>query len=172
MVADLLDLSRVESASSRFEPATLRLQEMCDALRERCSEAIQAKRLGWDCRIDPQCPAVAANAYLLQLVLDNLADNAIKFTDPGGHIRIECRPGEGGVAITVADDGCGIAPEEHDRVFERFYQVNRARSGAEARGTGLGLSIVRHAVGAMNGTVHLDSEPGKGTRVTVTLPHS
>jgi len=69
----------------------------------------------------------------------------------------------------VADDGCGIPLEDQERVFERFYQVERARSGSE-RGTGLGLSIVRHAVAAMRGEVRLDSRPGTGTRVTVTIP--
>jgi two-component system sensor histidine kinase VicK len=69
----------------------------------------------------------------------------------------------------VQDNGCGIPPEDTQRVFERFYQVQRSRSGVQ-RGTGLGLSIVRHAVGAMQATVQLASELGRGTRVTVTLP--
>ena len=74
------------------------------------------------------------------------------------------------IVITIADTGCGIAPEEQDRVFERFYQVGKARSGGG--GTGLGLSIVRHAVAAMAGSVRLDSAPGHGTRVIVTLPQT
>jgi two-component system phosphate regulon sensor histidine kinase PhoR len=69
----------------------------------------------------------------------------------------------------VCDDGCGIPPEDRERVFERFYQVQRSRSGPE-RGTGLGLSIVRHAVSALRGAVRLESELGRGTRVLVTIP--
>ena len=77
--------------------------------------------------------------------------------------------------IEVSDDGCGIPLEDQDRVFERFYQVERARSDSgnpgHQRGTGLGLSIVRHAVAAMGGVVKLRSQPGVGTTVTVTFPH-
>jgi two-component system sensor histidine kinase SenX3 len=69
----------------------------------------------------------------------------------------------------VADTGCGIAEEEQDRVFERFYQVEKSRSG-EDRGTGLGLSIVRHAVTAMGGSIDLQSRLGEGTRVTILIP--
>jgi signal transduction histidine kinase len=69
----------------------------------------------------------------------------------------------------VADTGCGIPDEEQSRVFERFYQVERARSGG-ARGTGLGLSIVRHAMSAMRGSVELHSKPGEGTTVTILIP--
>ena len=71
----------------------------------------------------------------------------------------------------VADTGCGIPLEHQSRVFERFYQVERARSGQD-RGTGLGLSIVRHAAAAMNATLDLESEPGQGTTITVTIPQS
>ena len=72
-------------------------------------------------------------------MLDNLVDNAGKFTDPGGHIAVAAQRNNGSIEIEVRDDGCGIAPEEQARVFERFYQIDRARSGPE-RGTGLGLS--------------------------------
>ncbi|MEK7732089.1 MAG: ATP-binding protein, partial [Planctomycetota bacterium] len=82
-----------------------------------------------------------------------------------------CRCGEASVEIEVFDTGCGIAAHEHQRVFERFYQVESARSPVRPRGTGLGLSIVKHAVAAMGGSVHLDSAPGRGTRVTVTIPN-
>jgi signal transduction histidine kinase len=110
---------------------------------------------------------------LLRLVLDNLVDNAIKFTDVGGRLTIACRSvthdHDRSVSIAVMDTGCGIPKEEQARVFERFYQVERARTGG-IRGTGLGLSIVRHAVAAMHGSVRLESEPGRGTKVTITIP--
>jgi signal transduction histidine kinase len=122
--------------------------------------------------------SVYANPHLLRITLDNLIDNAIKFTPVGGQVRVTLRrertEGESpeSVSIQVADNGCGIALDEQARVFERFYQVERARSGGVLRGTGLGLSIVRHAVAAMKGTIKLESEVGKGTRVTVVIPQT
>lgn len=172
MVADLLDLSRLESPAERFEPERLEIRRLVQDLQARFAEALERRQLAWATVIDPpSLVQVLAHPHLLRLVLDNLVDNAIKFTEPGGQVGLGIRRTNGEVAIEVWDTGCGIAPEEQQRVFERFYQVQRARSGPE-RGTGLGLSIVRHAVGAMRGRVQLESRPGAGTRVTVTLPQS
>jgi len=173
LVGDLLDLSRLESPSASFQATVLRLQRVGDELHDRWSNEIDRKQLRWGCDIADDCPNVFANLYLLQLVLDNLVDNAIKFTDAGGQIGVACRRGGRSVEIEVYDTGCGIAPQDHQRVFERFYQVESARSGGAAappRGTGLGLSIVKHAVAALGGSVRLDSALGTGTRVTVTIP--
>jgi two-component system phosphate regulon sensor histidine kinase PhoR len=173
LVGDLLDLSRLESPSASFQPTVLRLQRVGDELHDRWSNEIDRKQLRWGCDIADDCPNVFANLYLLQLVLDNLVDNAIKFTDGGGQIGVACRREGRSVEIEVYDIGCGIAPQDHQRVFERFYQVESARSGGAAappRGTGLGLSVVKHAVAALGGSVRLDSALGSGTRVTVTIP--
>jgi signal transduction histidine kinase len=175
MVSDLLDLARVESPSARFEPATLHLQRVFDELRGRWQEPLESRRLRWRAEVKPDCPTVHANAHLLKLVLDNLVDNAIKFTEAGGEVAVNGRRiGDRGV-IEVSDTGCGIAPADQERVFERFYQVSPQRSGTgspsgEKRGTGLGLSIVRHAASALGGTIQLESEVGVGTRVTLSLP--
>ncbi len=176
MVADLLDLSRLESSSpAQFEPEPLVVDDVLADVHARFREAIEARKLNWRTQRPPDRPRIRANAQLLRLVLDNLVDNAIKFTEPGGDVSVTVRDGkrtpENGemIEIEVADTGCGIPEDEQGRVFERFYQVERARSGP-ARGTGLGLSIVRHAVTAMKGGVDLQSRPGQGTRVTFTIP--
>ncbi len=176
LIGDLLDLSRLENPAAIYQPAVLRWQRITDDLFDRWGGEIKEKELLWRCDIADDCPSVFANPYLLQLVLDNLVDNAIKFTDSGGQIGVTCRCRERSSEVEVTDTGCGIAADEHQRVFERFYQVESARSpdsssGARPRGTGLGLSIVKHAVASMNGTVRLDSAPGRGTRVTVTIPN-
>jgi signal transduction histidine kinase len=176
LVGDLLDLSRLENPSATFQPEILRLQRLCDELHDRWIGEIDGKKLRWRCDIGDDCPNVFANPYLLTLVLDNLVDNAVKFTEPGGQIGVGCRCEGAAVEIEVFDTGCGIATHEHQRVFERFYQVEAARSAtgnsaARPRGTGLGLSIIKHAVAAMGGSVHLDSAPGRGTRVTVRIPN-
>ncbi len=175
MVRDLLDLSRIETAPAQFQSKRISLRGLLTELRERHAEALANRRIEWQCDMPSTGDALTANPYLLRITLDNLIDNAIKFTEPGGLVRICCRDlpttdnSGNRLEISVVDNGIGIAEEEQQRVFERFYQVERARSGS-LRGTGLGLAIVRHAVAAMKGTVRLQSRLGHGTTVTVTLP--
>jgi len=172
MVTDLLELSRLDSRPASFAPERYRLADICQGVEQEFSEALRGRGLYWEChyRPGPEAPVVV-NGHLLRLALDNLVDNAIKFTEPGGRVRLTCERGADWAAFEVADTGCGIPPAEQARVFERFYQVERARSGSE-RGTGLGLAIVHEAVAAMGGTVSLESEPGRGTRVTVRIPQA
>lgn len=169
LVSDLLQLSRIEAADATFEEDELEMGDVIGELYERFRDRIAAKGLHWHVQRSPARDTVIANLHLLTLALDNLVDNAVKFTPEGGNIWIRCTSADNAITIAVEDDGCGIPESEHARVFERFYQVERARSGA-ARGTGLGLSIVRHAVIAMNGTVDLSSRPGEGTRISITVP--
>jgi two-component system phosphate regulon sensor histidine kinase PhoR len=169
IVADLLDLSRVETATQRYAPVELDLPAVIDGLRARFQDRLTRQRLDFRVDLAADADAVLANPELLEIVLDNLVDNAIKFTDEGGWIAVSSARDNGRIGIGVADNGCGIPQQEQDRVFERFYQVERARTG-QRRGTGLGLAIVRHATSAMNGQVELSSTPGAGTRFTVLLP--
>lgn len=168
LLRDMLDLSRVESPVVRFRPEPLDAAGFFAELRQRYADRLAAKSLSWafDC---PGRVRLTANPHLMTLVFGNLVDNAIKFTPAGGRISVAVRPNGEKVEMAVADTGCGIPPADRDRVFERFYQVDRARSGPE-RGTGLGLSIVKHAVAALDGQVRLESELGKGTTITVTMP--
>jgi two-component system phosphate regulon sensor histidine kinase PhoR len=170
MVSDLLNLSRLESGTATFEPERVHVVRVARALAERFSQVMSDKGLNWQYTEEMgDGGSIMVNVHLLQLVLDNLVDNAIKFTETGGTVSLTARREAEQVSFEVADTGCGIPEADRDRVFERFYQVERARSGP-ARGTGLGLAIVRHAVSAMRGTVTLESEPGVGTRVTVRVP--
>ena len=99
----------------------------------------------------------------------NLCDNAIGYNVPGGSVRVTVSDAGENAVISVADTGIGIAPEHQSRIFERFYRVDKSHSKASG-GTGLGLSIVKHAVAYHHGTVQLESQPGKGTTITVTIP--
>jgi two-component system, OmpR family, phosphate regulon sensor histidine kinase PhoR len=172
LVSDLLDLSRLEAPNKPFEPEAIAVHNLLEDLHARFAESLDRKELHWRAQVTPpEFGMLSANPQLLRLAIDNLVENAIKFTDPGGTIKVlihHAREHQE-VAIAVVDDGCGIPAAERDRVFERFYQVERGRSGAE-RGTGLGLSIVRHAVGAMKGRAELESVEGHGTRITLYLP--
>ncbi len=170
LVGDLLDLSRLESASARYEPEELNVHDVLEDLRLRFSERLESRGVQWEaiCEAAPDA-TVSVHPHLLRLVLDNLVDNAIKFTEPDGVVAARCDVEDSVVIFAVIDTGCGIPRAEQTRVFERFYQVERARSGNE-RGTGLGLSIVRHAIASLGGHVTLESRLGEGTTVTVRIP--
>ncbi len=168
MVEDLLDLSRIESPSKRFTPQSLDLKDVFAELKHRWDDVARNKGVRWRCDFHEPQPVVA-NPDLLTLVLDNLVDNAIKFTELGGSVTASYKPVADGIELVVQDTGVGIPPEDHERIFERFYQAKLPSSNFEARGTGLGLSIVKHAVSAIKGSINLVSSHGKGTTITITL---
>ena len=106
---------------------------------------------------------------LVYEIIYNLCDNAIKYNRPGGSVEVRVTQSESEAAVTVADTGIGIAPEDQARVFERFYRADKSRS-KDSGGTGLGLSIVKHAVQYHHGSIDLKSNPGDGTTIKVTFP--
>jgi len=119
------------------------------------------------------CPAgsVWADAEALDQILDNLVDNAIKYTPEGGRITVRRQARGDHLCLEVEDTGIGIPERDLPRIFERFYRVDKARS-REMGGTGLGLSIVKHLAQAMRGTVRADSSLGHGTTFTICLPRA
>jgi two-component system phosphate regulon sensor histidine kinase PhoR len=182
MLRDLLDLSRVESAELRPRVLAVRTAELLATLKSTIGPMARQKSVELQFgEGDPNTPAeFRTDSRLVNLVLKNLVENSIKFTPPGGRVTVLVRrspalsPSEPGmVTLTVSDTGIGIAPEHADRVFERFYQVDSARTGGAAgRGTGLGLAIVKHAVHALGGAVSLQSTLGTGTTVTCEFPQT
>jgi two-component system, OmpR family, phosphate regulon sensor histidine kinase PhoR len=180
MLRDLLDLSRVENAELHPHAMKVKTSELLAILRSTMGTVARQKnvelRLGDS---DPNTPTeIRTDSRLINLVLKNLVENSIKFTPASGRVTVSIHQSEpaagaeGVVTLTVADTGIGIAPEHLDRVFERFYQVDSARSGSAGRGTGLGLAIVKHAVHALGGEVGLQSTVGIGTTVTCEFPPS
>ena len=186
MLRDLMDLSRVESADLKPHVREIKVADLFSLVR--ASLGPMARQKGVELRFAEAAGGNGAangaargpvrlfsDERLLNLVMKNLVENSIKFTPAGGAVTLSvgARDGAGAaeeVVVSVADTGIGIPPEHLDRVFERFYQVDAARSGSAGRGTGLGLAIVKHAVAALGGTVGIDSEVGKGTTVTCVLP--
>ena len=170
LVDDLLDLSRIESGVWTPEPIDL---ELTAATLEVWS--------GFDRRPDdaginltteiPEGLTVHVDADAMRQILRNLLDNAIRYAPSGTSVTVTARRGDGQAHVTVDDEGPGIPTAHLERVFERFYRIDAARS-REAGGTGLGLSIVKHLVVAHGGDVGIESEVGKGTRVWVVLPTS
>jgi two-component system phosphate regulon sensor histidine kinase PhoR len=114
-------------------------------------------------------PAVNGDAARLREVLQNLLENAVRYTPAGGRVHVRASARNGLVEIAVEDTGIGIPSTDRERIFERFYRVDAARS-REVGGTGLGLSIARHLVEAHGGRIEVESEVGKGSIFRVLLP--
>lgn len=114
-------------------------------------------------------PEILADKDKIEQVFQNILSNAYKYTPEGGKITIDLSCSDKMVNISFKDTGIGIPKEDLPRIFERFYRVDKTRS-REMGGTGLGLSIAQEIIRALNGDIHIESEPGKGTCVTVCIP--
>jgi two-component system phosphate regulon sensor histidine kinase PhoR len=169
LTEDLMQLNRVESASPELRASVVIVDDVFAALRQIFEES--ARRKGMTLTFSGGRCEIATDRRWLELALKNLLDNAVKFADQAGHVEVRCRSADGKTWFEVEDDGCGIPPEDLDRVFERFYQVDKSRGRSEG-GTGLGLAIVKHAVHALGGEVSIRSEVGRGTTVSFWLPVS
>ena len=171
MVNELLDLSRIESGG------TLQMADGVDMSRLAADSAerlrLFGERQGVKFRIEtpPGLPPIRGDAARLGQVVVNLVHNAVKFSPDGGEIAIRTAVDDGEVVTSVQDHGIGIPRAARDRVFERFYKVDRARLRAEAGGgTGLGLAISRHVVEQHGGRIWVDSEDGVGSTFSFALP--
>ena len=143
-----------------------------DALESVCrANALEAKRHSHQltCGDLSGLPLIMGDRGRLEQVMMNVLGNAIKYTPDGGHIRVSAGSEGECVWMEVSDDGIGIPPEDRDRIFDRFYRVDKARS-REHGGTGLGLSIAREIVARHHGTIALADHEGPGTTVRLSLP--
>jgi two-component system phosphate regulon sensor histidine kinase PhoR len=179
LVRDLLDLSRFESAEPVAERSEVDCVELCAHVGQVFEQACEERRITLSFEIAPALGRVWTDRSALELILRNLIENAIKFSHEGGEVRVTGTvvPGATGVrhgsVFEVIDQGIGIPVAHQARIFERFFQVDQARSGGAARrGTGLGLAIVKHAVRRLGGTVEVESIWKQGTTMTVVLPES
>jgi len=166
LARDLLDLSRVERGTLDVEPVDLvgLAKEVVGGYADRAEE--RRIRLETDLRPDV---AIRGDRAQLGLLLSNLVDNALRYTQAKGTVCVRLDAAEGRAVLQVADTGEGIPAGELPRVFERFYRVDKARA-RQTGGTGLGLAIVRHIAEAHGGAVRVESELGRGSTFTVTLP--
>ncbi len=170
MLRDLLDLSRVERPDLSATAGPVTAADLFGLLRSAMTPMAISKLVELKFEQHPASARFISDERLLNLVLKNLVENSIKYTAAGGSVTVSVAAEPHTVAIKVIDTGIGIPQEHLDRVFERFYQVNAARTGSSGRGTGLGLAIVKHAIAALGGTVMLESTVNVGTTVTCTLP--
>jgi two-component system, OmpR family, phosphate regulon sensor histidine kinase PhoR len=172
IVQDLLQLSRLDTGYSPDSDKTLVLSDVVHQvyLTKITDAEIKQVQLIYETSPDCQQHRIQGRADDLALMLSNLIDNAIKYSDHGGTVSLTlAMNGEGFIRFNVTDQGVGIPAEEHDKIFERFYRVDPARSRNKG-GTGLGLSIVKHVVERYQGRIKLVSRPGQGASFSVTFP--
>jgi two-component system phosphate regulon sensor histidine kinase PhoR len=171
LIQDMLALARVESEQEVFDIVAVPVGEVVTACLDGYRPAANAKRIQLAAESQaPDCH-VRADAEGLREILDNLVDNAIKYTLEEGRVTVSWRNADDGnvAIIAVADTGIGISADESARVFERFYRVDKARS-RELGGTGLGLAIVKHLAQSFGGTISVSSQKGHGSTFSVELP--
>jgi two-component system phosphate regulon sensor histidine kinase PhoR len=169
LVQDLIALSRLESRDRADEREAVEVGRVAADAFHSLAPAAEAKGLDYSLESPDEEVRILASERDLREAVENLLDNAVKYTPEKGRVSLVVSCEDGEAVITVADDGIGIPPELHDRVFERFYRVDQARS-REVGGTGLGLAIVRNVTQSLGGTVSLESAPGAGSRFTLRFP--
>jgi len=166
---DLLSLARIESQQDSLELVPVDWQPIIhEGLRER-EKQIEEKNLKISVDQLDGTLSVLGDSDGLEHIVDNLLDNAVKYTPEGGTICVRLSRDETFARVEVDDTGIGIPTTDLENIFQRFYRVDKARS-RELGGTGLGLAIVKHLVQAMNGEIDVRSEEGKGSCFTVKLP--
>jgi signal transduction histidine kinase len=170
LINDVLDLSKIEAGrlELRREPfdVAAAIEDVLGSIRSLGSA--KAMQLTTSVSVPS---ALYADRVRFKQVIYNLLSNAVKFTPQGGKIHVNARVLDGFLQITVTDNGIGIAKEQHASVFDKFHQVGATTKGVR-EGTGLGLAITKHLVEQHGGRISLESEPGKGSCFTITVPFS
>jgi two-component system phosphate regulon sensor histidine kinase PhoR len=169
MVEELLELSRIESGELPLAQEPVQMAAVVADAVERLRPQAEKQGLSLTLEAAPDLPPVIGDAERLERVVVDLIHNAVKFTPAGGSVHVSAGLADGGVTVRVSDTGVGIAPEDLPRIFERFYKGGRSRGGG---GTGLGLAVVKHVVEAHGGTVSVESEPGRGSTFSFSIPAS
>lgn len=169
LVTDLLHLSRLDSKEAPLRKQPTVIMDVLDEVADRFSFQMQQKYMNVAVIVDQEVPEVPLDRDQIDQLLDNLVSNALKYSHEGGSVTLSATLMGDKVAVSVEDTGIGIPKKDIDRIFERFYRVEKGRSRSMG-GTGLGLSIAREIVKAHGGEIELESELGRGTRVTFTLP--
>jgi len=166
---DLLTLARLESGSSSLQLSEIDLLRFFSDLVRDWKKKLAAKGLEPSVDVAENCSTIRADEERLREIFDNLLENALKYSDEQGAIRIRAERHNDEVALSVTDQGVGISQEDLPRIFERFYRADKARS-RNLGGTGLGLSIVKHIAHLHGGRVDAESQLGQGTTIRVFLP--
>lgn len=169
LVDNIIKLSRLDEGAEGMVPETMDLHEA--ALEVVKNLQPTAGVAGVSLSLEGASATISGIPQLISGIIFNLCDNGIKYNRSGGYVRVETGLENGAAKLTVSDNGVGISPEDQERIFERFYRVDKSHS-KQAGGTGLGLSIVKHAARLHNAKIELHSQPGKGTSISLIFPKS
>ena len=169
LIDDLLDLSQIESKALTLRLEAVALRPLLEQLGDRLRQPLEERRVALEIAVPADVPPVRGDPDRLRQIFLNLLDNAIKFNTPGGRVTVRAAHEGSTLSVTMEDTGVGIPAADLPRIFERFYRVDKARS-RELGGTGLGLAIVKHLVELHQGRVTVESQPGRGSTLTVILP--
>lgn len=167
LVADIIQLSRLDEADNAMPFEAVDLYELSEDVVNNLRSHAEKKELAISLEGAPV--AIRGVRHVLYEMFFNIADNAVHYTEPGGEVRVFVGKTNGKIFYRVEDTGIGIPKEEQERIFERFYRVDKSHS-RQTGGTGLGLSIVKHGAALHNAKIYLDSEPGKGTKMEILFP--
>jgi len=169
LINDILDLSKIEAEKYPIEIERIELKAAVQEVLYSMKNSADKKNITLRSTVN-ESEYVRADMKALTHVLSNLVDNAIKYSNPSGTVEINSDAEDGYCAIRIRDDGPGIEPKYRERIFERFYRVDKGRS-RDAGGTGLGLAIVKHLVDAMSGTIKYEVQAARGSMFCVRLPN-
>jgi signal transduction histidine kinase len=169
LINDILDLSKVEAGRMELDLAPFNLPASLENAMTLIRERAARHELRLDLEVDQRVGELVGDERKVRQVLLNLLSNAVKFTPPGGRVAVTAVPANGVIEISVSDTGIGIAPEDHEAIFEEFRQVGTDYA-KKREGTGLGLSLAKRFVELHGGRIWVKSEVGKGSTFTFTLP--
>lgn len=167
LVSDIIKLSELDDGTIEYEPETVDLYTLSLEIASRLSPQAQEKKIHFT--VNGEKAEITGVRKILDEIIFNLCDNAVKYNRSGGDVKVSVKNSADTVTVTVSDTGIGIPTVQQDRVFERFYRVDKARSKSIG-GTGLGLSIVKHGVMYHNAQISLESKENEGTTVVINFP--
>lgn len=167
LVSDIIKLSELDDGTIEYEPETVDLYTLSLEIASRLSPQAQEKKIHFT--VNGEKAEITGVRKILDEIIFNLCDNAVKYNRSGGNVKVSVKNSADTVTVTVSDTGIGIPTVQQDRVFERFYRVDKARSKSIG-GTGLGLSIVKHGVMYHNAQISLESKENEGTTVVINFP--
>ncbi len=169
LISDLLALARADEGQTHLEQEVVQLDQLVEAVAAIMEPLAAEREVTLAVKTTEPVSVLGDEARLMQVVM-NLLENAIRYTNPGGHVLITVQAKHAQACLVVRDTGIGIAPEHQPYLFDRFYQVDPARIGGEGGNSGLGLAIVDWIVKAHGGSIQVESQVGQGSTFTVLLP--
>jgi signal transduction histidine kinase len=169
LIENVLDFSRIEGDRRTYDLVPVTLEPLIRDTVESFGYVLAQQGFKVDVAVPAGLPEVPMDAEAVAQALGNLIDNAIKYSETRKVLRVEAALQDGGLALTVGDEGIGIPREEQGKIFDKFYRVGRSETQGR-RGSGVGLALVRHVAEAHGGRVAVESRPGEGSRFTLWLP--